>query len=95
MEVYSTNQGDPVTQDDAVTRVFGRVLQEARRTRGISQEELAFDCGLHRTYISLLERGRKSPTLTTLAKLGTAIGVPASELIRRVETVLMDLLPPN
>lgn len=40
--------------------------QEIRRNRGLWQEELGFDSGYHRTYISILERGHKNPTLSTI-----------------------------
>ena len=64
---------------------FGRVLQEIRKKRGVSQEQLGFESGYHRTYISLLERGLKSPSLGTMMSLSAALDVPASKIIRRVE----------
>jgi transcriptional regulator with XRE-family HTH domain len=66
-------------------RTFGRVLQEIRKERGLSQEELCFESGYHRTYISFLERGKKNPTLSTIMDLAETLRVPASEMIRRVE----------
>lgn len=56
-----------------------------REDRGISQEELGFKSGYHRTYISLLERGKKAPSLTALFHLAAALGVEPSELIRVTE----------
>lgn len=50
-----------------------------------SQEALAFEAGLHRTYISLIERGKKSPTLAVIVRLANALGIKPSELLRRVE----------
>lgn len=67
-------------------RVFGQVLQQLRRKRGFSQEQLGFESGCHRTYISLLERGAKSPSLKTIFRLATALRVKPSEVIRRVES---------
>jgi transcriptional regulator with XRE-family HTH domain len=52
---------------------------------GFSQEELAARSGLHRTYISFLERGMKSPTVDVLMRLGTALGVRASHLLAEAE----------
>jgi transcriptional regulator with XRE-family HTH domain len=65
---------------------FGKVLKEIRHERSLSQEELGFESGYHRTYISLLERGRKSPSLNTIFQLATALGIPPSEILRRTET---------
>jgi transcriptional regulator with XRE-family HTH domain len=67
---------------------FGRVLQAIRRERGLSQENLGFESGYHRTYISFLERGMKSPSLTTIMDLSETLKIPASDVIRRVEGIL-------
>jgi len=64
---------------------FGKVLKEIRHERSLSQEELGFESGYHRTYISLLERGRKSPSLNTIFQLVAALGVSPSEILRRTE----------
>jgi transcriptional regulator with XRE-family HTH domain len=69
-------------------RAFGRVLQQIRKEKGLSQEALGFDSGYHRTYISFLERGKKSPSLSTIMDMADALRVPASEMIRRVESLL-------
>jgi transcriptional regulator with XRE-family HTH domain len=64
---------------------FGRVLRELRRNRAISQEKLAFNSGYHPTYISQLERGKKSPSLRTIISLADALRSSASEILKRVE----------
>jgi transcriptional regulator with XRE-family HTH domain len=69
-------------------RAFGRVLQQIRAERGLSQEVLGFESGYHRTYISFLERGKKSPSLSTIMDLAETLCVPASEILRRVESLL-------
>lgn len=69
-------------------QTFGRVIQKARKERGFSQEQLGFESGYHRTYISFLERGLKSPSLSTIMDLADTLKIPASELIKRVERVL-------
>jgi len=66
-------------------RTFGNVLQELRRERGLTQEELAFRCGLDRTYVSLLERGLRVPTITTLFRLSAVLEVKAEDFIAQVE----------
>ncbi len=65
-----------------------RLVNDVHRLRGrlgISQEELGFRAGVHRTYISQIERGIKSPTLKVILKLGRALGLPAAKLVAAVE----------
>jgi transcriptional regulator with XRE-family HTH domain len=64
---------------------FGRTLSRIRKDRGLSQEELAFRADLHRTYISQLERGLKSPSLDTIERIAKVLQLRASELIRHAE----------
>lgn len=64
---------------------FGRVLRELRQQRGLSQEALAHESGAHRTYISFLERGQKSPTLRTIFAIAAVLEIRPSDLVRLVE----------
>ncbi len=64
---------------------FGKVLRELRKKKSISQEQLAHDCGLDRTYISMLERGKYQPSLHTLMIIAKNLEIKASELIKLVE----------
>lgn len=66
-------------------RAFGKALREIRKEKGYTQETLAFECELDRTYISLLELGRNSPTLDTLLALCRALGIPLSVFAARIE----------
>jgi len=68
---------------------FGDVLRRQRVKAGYSQEQLALDCGLDRTFISLLERGLRQPTLTTLFTLAMSLGIKPSRLIAAVEAELL------
>jgi transcriptional regulator with XRE-family HTH domain len=65
--------------------LFGREIARLRRRVGLSQEELGFRAEVHRTYISQLERGLKSPTLVVILKLSRALKASASKLIATVE----------
>ncbi len=67
---------------------FGQVLRKVREDSGISQEHLASECGLDRTYISLIERGQRNPTLKTVFILSEALEVAPSTLIRKIERKL-------
>jgi len=66
-----------------VAIAFGRVLREARKQKGLSQEELAGEAEFDRTYPSLLERGLRTPTLTVLFQLAKVLGVSAATLVNR------------
>jgi transcriptional regulator with XRE-family HTH domain len=68
-----------------INQIFGDVLRRYRSDRNISQEELAFQAGVDRTFVSRLERGIRQPTITTLIGLGQALGVSAAELVRETE----------
>lgn len=78
-----------------------KALGEAIRTRrgeidGLSQEGLADLAGMHRTYVSEIERGLRNPSFRNLFKLATALEVPLSELVMQAEsTVSGDALAPE
>lgn len=66
-------------------RIFGDIVRSHRLLLGVSQEELAHQAGLHRTYISMLERGIRNPSLTVILQLAQALDVKASSLIADYE----------
>lgn len=70
------------------TVLLGEALRQARRAAGISQEELAFEAKVDRTYVSHLENGHKSPTVDVLFRLCPVLGIAASQLILQVERAL-------
>lgn len=70
------------TDGKAVQKVFGEVLRAVRTEREISQQDLALEADLDRTYISMLERGLRQPTLSTLIALASAMGTDAASLVR-------------
>ena len=59
---------------------LGRVIRERREALGFSQERLAELCGFDRTYISMLERGMRNPSLQNLFKLADGLGTSVSKL---------------
>ncbi len=63
---------------------FARNLRKIRHERGFSQEALAHEANIDRTYISALERGLYSASLTMLEKLADVLGVEPAELIQRL-----------
>lgn len=68
-----------------ITKAFADVLRQERQKVGWSQEELGFRTGLHRTYISQIERGIKNPTLTTVNRIADALGIGLTDLVQKVE----------
>jgi transcriptional regulator with XRE-family HTH domain len=68
--------------------LFGETLQEFRTAKGVSQEALALDCGRDRTFISMLERGKRQPTLETIFRLAEGLEVTPGELVVAVENKL-------
>lgn len=72
---------------------FGYVLRNLRKTKGLSQEELAYRSGLDRTYISLLERGLRQPSLSSILQLSNPLGVSSSEMVSQVEAKLNEDTP--
>ncbi|MBP3983763.1 helix-turn-helix transcriptional regulator [Pseudoxanthomonas helianthi] len=76
------------TDSKSVQRAFGETLRQARVGLGLSQQDLALEAELDRTYISLLERGQRQPTITTLIVLAKAMGVDSTELLKRTVAAL-------
>jgi transcriptional regulator with XRE-family HTH domain len=64
-----------------VRKVFARNLRHLRKVRNLSQEELAYEAGIDRTYVSALERQIYSVSIDTLAKLAKVLQVDPSELL--------------
>jgi len=71
--------------------VIGSVLKKEREERNISQENLAFDAGLHRTYISQIERGLKNVTVKVLYDITTALNMDFVEFIIKVNNGINEL----
>jgi len=62
---------------------FARNLRKLRQQKGLSQEALAHEAGIDRTYISALERGVYSASLTMVEKLAKVLGVEPTMLLQR------------
>lgn len=70
---------------DGLEVLFGEALRKLRGKKGMSQEKLAFECGIDRTFVSMLERGVRQPTLRTIFLLSEGLGVSPSSLISQIE----------
>ncbi|MDN4607181.1 helix-turn-helix transcriptional regulator [Sporosarcina sp. F6_3S_P_2] len=67
---------------------FGEAIKRKRNSLGYSQETLALLCNLDRTYIGLLERGKRNPSLKSIFTLSHHLNTTPSILIKEVEVIL-------
>lgn len=70
---------------EEILSVLARRIRSEREGKGVSQEDFADDCGLHRTAVGLLERGKSIPRLDTLLLVSQGLGLSVSELLRGIE----------
>lgn len=71
-----------MTRIELTMITFGRNVQKARQALNISQEELAFRAGLHRTYIGMVERAERSISLQNAKKIADALNVDIDTLLK-------------
>ena len=67
-------------------KTVGRVIQQAREEKGVSQDVLSGLADIGRTHLSAIERGERKPTLETFFRLADALDIPASRLMKKIET---------
>jgi transcriptional regulator with XRE-family HTH domain len=65
--------------------LFGKVVKSLRIKKGITQEQLALESTLARTYISELENGKYQPSLTSIFDIARGLKIKPSDLVRLVE----------
>jgi transcriptional regulator with XRE-family HTH domain len=70
---------------DPLARQFGAVVRRLRKAANVSQEALAETAGLHRTYISMLERGVRMPSILVAQQVAKALGTTMGELLTQVD----------
>lgn len=67
-------------RDEDFIKKFGLRLKEIRKSKGVSQEELAFRCGFELSQIGRIERGTINTSISHVATIAAALNIPASEL---------------
>ncbi len=67
-------------REQQIQKRFGARVRELRQKRGLSQEGLAFACGLDRTYVGSVERGERNISLVNINAIASALRVPTKEL---------------
>ncbi|OWK35281.1 helix-turn-helix domain-containing protein [Fimbriiglobus ruber] len=70
---------------DPLLLQFAQIVRRRRAAAGLSQEALAAAAGLHRTYVGLLERGLRMPSILVAQKVARALGMTTGELLSEVE----------
>jgi transcriptional regulator with XRE-family HTH domain len=71
--------------DTTLQQQFGDLIRRRRHAAGLGQEALADQAGLHRTHVSLLERGKRMPSLGVIRKLAAALGTTMASLMEELE----------
>lgn len=69
---------------------FGTVLKKIRQEKNFSQEKLAGECGLDRTFISLMERGLRQPSLKTIFKIASVLKTSSALIIKLTEELIVE-----
>jgi len=72
----------------SLSHAFGITLREYRKKVGFTQEQLAFEAGIERNYVSLIELGRNQPTISVIFKLAFALDIKPSKLIAATEKII-------
>lgn len=70
-----------------LVELLGKNVRTLRQARRMSQEQLAFEADMKRSYVSDLERGTRNPSVRALGRLAAALGVEPPDLLRPTETV--------
>ena len=68
-------------EQSTILERFGGRLRKLRTKRGVSQEAFALECGLDRTYISGIERGKRNVSLRNMEIIARALGISISEMM--------------
>lgn len=84
----------PKNDNAAIKAQFGAIVRNLRRRLGVSQEELAWQAGIHRTYLADIERGQRNLSLSSIVRLVRVLGVSLSEFFSAFEKNLHPLIDP-
>ena len=66
-------------------KIVGEALAHCRKSKNVSQEVLSGLADIGRTHLSALERGERKPTLETLFRISTALGITMSDIVMEIE----------
>jgi transcriptional regulator with XRE-family HTH domain len=74
------------TGEAEIKQAFGARMRQLRKAKGLSQEALAFNCGLDRSYLGAIERGEKNVSLINIHRIASALGVEVGNLFSSQRT---------
>lgn len=75
----------PIYAGDATLVALGKAIRTLRKSQGISQEGLAIDIGMERSYLSGIERGMQNPTVMALQRIASALKLSLADIMRAAE----------
>jgi transcriptional regulator with XRE-family HTH domain len=70
---------------DGFAQILGRNVRAARKRLGMSQEQLALDTDMKRSYVSDMERGTRNPSVKAIGRLAIALGIKPAELLKPLD----------
>ena len=70
---------------DTLQQKFGKMIRRRRLAAGLGQEAMADKAGIHRTHVSLLERGKRMPSLEVIRKIAVALETTMASLMEELE----------
>ncbi|HEY8582340.1 MAG TPA: helix-turn-helix transcriptional regulator [Capillimicrobium sp.] len=74
-----------MAQRSQASAALGRAVRDLREAAGLSQEELGFRSGMHRTYVGGIERGERNPSWMNIVRIAQALSVPPAQLVERAQ----------
>lgn len=89
LSMPSPRSHSPQSSTSSPLELLGRTVREIRTEKGLTQEEVAEMCGVNRTFIIAVEKGRQNASVMSLVKISAALGVLPSELFRAFSKTAM------
>ena len=74
-----------MAQRSQASVALGRAVRDLREAAGLSQEELGYRSGMHRTYVGGIERGERNPSWMNIVRIAQALSVPPARLVERAQ----------
>lgn len=76
-----------INEDKFLLYELGKRIAFLRKGKGMSQLDLSLECGIAKSYLSDLERGKRNPTIAVLSKIALGLGVSLEELFKGIKSI--------